>query len=180
MNEQNIKFGVITFCITLAVMFIGFLHLVDVYDDGVFVIESAAASEVPIIKIGVSPEPLMASVTAEPTPTATPTATPITTPMTTNLGIFRITAYCSCSNCCGKCDGITATGTKVTEGRTIAVDPNVIPYGTEVIINGHTYIAEDCGGAVNGNSIDIYMDSHQEALEFGVQYLEVFANFVSK
>lgn len=87
--------------------------------------------------------------------------------------VYRITAYCACEKCCGKTDGITATGTIATEGRTIAVDPNVIPYGTEVIINGHTYIAEDCGGAINGNSIDMYFDSHEAALQWGVRYLEV-------
>jgi 3D (Asp-Asp-Asp) domain-containing protein len=85
---------------------------------------------------------------------------------------FRVTAYCPCSKCCGKSDGITATGVKATQGRTIAVDPRYIPYGTEVIINGNTYVAEDCGGAIKGNRIDIYFDSHQEALAFGVQYLE--------
>ena len=87
--------------------------------------------------------------------------------------IFCITAYCACEQCCGKTDGITATGTVATEGRTIAVDPSIIPYGTEVIINGHTYIAEDCGGAIDGNRIDIFFDNHQEALNWGVQYLEV-------
>lgn len=86
---------------------------------------------------------------------------------------FKLTAYCPCIQCCGKTDGITASGTKATEGRTIAVDPNVIPFGTEVIINGHTYIAEDKGGAIKDNRIDVYFDSHQDALEFGVQYADV-------
>lgn len=85
---------------------------------------------------------------------------------------FKVTAYCPCKKCCGKSDGITATGVKATQGRTIAVDPRYIPYGTEVTINGNTYVAEDCGGAIKGNRIDIYFDSHQEALAFGVQYLE--------
>ncbi len=95
-------------------------------------------------------------------------------PKLKSLGTFKLTAYCACSRCCGKCDGITATGTKATAGRTIAVDPSKIPYGTEVIINGHTYIAEDCGGAIKGNKVDIYFDSHTEALKFGIQYAEVF------
>ena len=93
---------------------------------------------------------------------------------TTNLGRFKLTAYCACAKCCGKSDGITATGTKATQGRTIAVDPKVIPYGTEVIINGHTYVAEDCGGSIKSNRIDIYFDSHKEALKFGVQYADVY------
>lgn len=95
-------------------------------------------------------------------------------PTLRSLGTFKLTAYCACSRCCGKCDGITATGTKATAGRTIAVDPSKIPYGTEVIINGHTYIAEDCGGAIKQNKIDIFFNSHAEALKFGVQYAEVF------
>lgn len=93
---------------------------------------------------------------------------------TYETALYKLTAYCPCSNCCGPwADGITATGTVATQGRTIAVDPSVIPYGTEVVINGHTYVAEDCGGAINGNKIDIFFDTHQEALEFGVQYAEV-------
>ncbi len=77
------------------------------------------------------------------------------------------TAYCSCSKCCGKSDGITATGTHVTEGRTIAVDPKMIPLGSKVEIDGHIYIAEDVGGGVKGNRIDIYFGSHYRALLFG-------------
>jgi 3D (Asp-Asp-Asp) domain-containing protein len=91
-----------------------------------------------------------------------------------SIGKFILSAYCDCESCCGKSDGITATGTKAMQGITIAVDPNVIPYGTEVIINGHTYIAQDCGGAIKGNRIDIYFDSHYEALQFGVQTAEVY------
>lgn len=97
-----------------------------------------------------------------------------TEPALKSLGTFKLTAYCACSRCCGKCDGITATGVKATAGRTIAVDPSKIPYGTEVIINGHTYIAEDCGGAIKGNKIDIFFNSHAEALRFGIQYAEIF------
>lgn len=97
-----------------------------------------------------------------------------TSPAFLDLGEFELTAYCSCSECCGKwADGITATGTKATAGRTIAVDEDVIPYGYEVIINGHTYVAEDCGGAIIGKRIDIYFDSHSEALEFGRQTANV-------
>lgn len=98
------------------------------------------------------------------------------------LGEFRLTAYCSDSCCCGVwANGYTATGTMATEGRTIAVDPGVIPYGTHVLLiwpdgTQHSYIAEDCGSGVNGNHIDVFFDSHQAARVFGVQsamaYLE--------
>lgn len=84
------------------------------------------------------------------------------------------TAYCPCEKCCGKSDGITATGIKAKAGRTIAVDPKVIPYGSEVIIDGNTYIAEDCGGAVDGNRVDIFFDDHTSALEFGVKNLHAY------
>ena len=91
-----------------------------------------------------------------------------------SLGEFVISHYCDCERCTLDGDGITSTGTQATEGRTIAVDPEVIPYGTMVVIDGHTYIAEDCGGAIKGNRIDIFMDSHEEALQAGVRTAEVF------
>ena len=89
------------------------------------------------------------------------------TPPTMALGEYTITHYCPCEKCCGKTDAITATGTIATADRTIAVDPSVIPYGTEVIIDGQAYIAEDTGGAIKGNRIDIFCDSHQEAINRG-------------
>lgn len=69
---------------------------------------------------------------------------------------------------------MTATGTTPMSGRTIAVDPSVIPYGTEVVIDGHTYIAEDCGGAIKGNRIDIAVETHEQALQMGLRSAEVF------
>lgn len=90
-----------------------------------------------------------------------------------SLGDFKVTHYCSCERCCGKTDGITKSGTKATEGRTIGVDPNKIALGTKVVINGHEYVAEDTG-CMKGNRIDIYVGSHQEALEKGVYVAEVF------
>ena len=91
-----------------------------------------------------------------------------------SLGEFVITHYCACEKCTIDGDGITATGTKAASGRTIAVDPEVIPYGTTVIIDGHAYVAEDCGGSIKGRRIDIFMESHQEALEAGVKVAEVY------
>ena len=91
-----------------------------------------------------------------------------------SLGNFKATAYCPCVKCCGKSDGITATGTQATAGRTIAVDPSIIPYGTEIIIDGHTYTAEDCGGVIDGKTVDIFFNTHEEALQFGVQEVEIF------
>ena len=92
----------------------------------------------------------------------------------TCLGNFKITYYCACEKCCNKADGITATGSRVAEGRTIAVDPSVIPYGTKVIIGGHIFTAEDCGGAIKQNHIDIYVNSHEEAEALGVANASVY------
>jgi 3D (Asp-Asp-Asp) domain-containing protein len=89
------------------------------------------------------------------------------------LGTFTVTHYCPCEICCGKSDGITATGTQATEGRTIAVDPSVIPLGTEVEIDGHTYIAEDVGGAIKGNKVDIFVNDHETAIQRGKIQREV-------
>ena len=87
-------------------------------------------------------------------------------------GVYKITAYCSCAICCGKTNGITASGVKATSNRTIAA-PSTFKFGTKVIINGQEYTVEDRGGAIQGNRIDIYMDSHSAALAWGVKYLEV-------
>lgn len=98
-------------------------------------------------------------------------------PTLVSLGEYKITYYCreNYPHICNNGDmASTATGTVPTPGRTIAVDPKVIPYGTEVVINGHMYIAEDCGGAVNGNKVDILVDTHEEALKCGIDYCEVF------
>jgi 3D (Asp-Asp-Asp) domain-containing protein len=83
------------------------------------------------------------------------------------LGYFTLTYYCPCSKCCGKyASGITASGTTATAGRTIATSSQYA-FGTQMIINGHTYTVEDRGGAIKGNKIDIYVDSHEEALKLG-------------
>lgn len=83
------------------------------------------------------------------------------------------TAYCPCSECSGQYGRQTATGVTAAAGRTIAVDPSVIPYGTHVIINGFEYVAEDCGAAIKGNHIDIYYETHEEAEAFGRQQLQI-------
>lgn len=112
--------------------------------------------------------------------TTTPEPAEPEEPEPVSLGEFKITHYCPCEKCCGEwADGITATGTKATQGRTIAVDPDVIPYGTKVLLRyadgtEHAYIAEDCGGAIQNNRIDVFTDSHQAALVEGVKTAEVF------
>ncbi|SEG20162.1 3D (Asp-Asp-Asp) domain-containing protein [Eubacterium ruminantium] len=89
-------------------------------------------------------------------------------------GEFEATAYCSCSYCCGKSDGITASGTYATAGRTVAADTSVFPFGTRLLINGHVYVVEDVGGAIGGYRLDIYFDSHQDALNWGRRTVSVY------
>ncbi len=91
---------------------------------------------------------------------------------TTGTKIYKITGYCSCSKCCGKSTGRTASGTRATAGRTVAAS-SALPFGTKVSIKGHTYTVEDRGGAIRGNKIDIYFSSHSQALAWGVRYLPV-------
>lgn len=103
-----------------------------------------------------------------------------------SLGTFMLTAYCGCKECCeqyaidrpvdenGNEIVYGSIGKVLTQGKSIAVDPNVIPYDTKVVINGSEYIAHDTGGAIKGNRIDIYFIDHQEANKFGVKYAEVF------
>ena len=71
--------------------------------------------------------------------------------------------------------GITATGTKPKWG-TIAVDPSIIPYGTKVYIPqfNKTFIAEDCGGAIKGNKIDIYMNDETSVRNWGRKTIDIY------
>lgn len=101
-------------------------------------------------------------------------------PALTSLGEFTVTHYCPCSRCCGRwADGITATGTVATEGRTIAVDPDVIPLGSRVAVfydDGRIsyYIAEDTGSQILGNKIDVCIADHTRARELGVTGASVY------
>ena len=99
---------------------------------------------------------------------ALPTGTASTSGGTT----YKVTAYCPCSKCCGKASGMTASGTKATAGRTVAASSK-FAFGTKLNIGGHIYTVEDRGGAVKGNKIDIFVNTHAEALAWGVRYLTV-------
>ena len=95
------------------------------------------------------------------------------------IGEFTITAYCPCSKCCGRNTGITASGTEAQEGMTVAADIDVLPFGTKISIDGiGERVVEDIPAdfiveKYDGKIIDLYFDSHQDALEFGKQSLTV-------
>ena len=96
---------------------------------------------------------------------------------------FTATAYCFCNKCCGKSNGMTASGAKAQAGVTVAM-PKGYSFGTKLLIkdtngnllnNGKSYMVQDRGGAIKGNRIDIFFNSHAEALNFGKKtvYLKV-------
>ena len=91
------------------------------------------------------------------------------------LGEFQVTGYCSCSLCCGeKEEKLTKSETVPKAAHTIAADPSVIPLGTRIVIDGVSYVVEDTGKAIKGKQLDIYFDTHEEALDYGLQKVEVF------
>lgn len=101
-----------------------------------------------------------------------------TTPVTTTesgecIGTFTITAYCGCKKCSGG-SGKTASGTTPTEGRTIAADTSILPFGTQVVIDGVVYTVEDRGSGVTGNHIDIFFATHKKAMAFGKKTMKVY------
>ena len=88
---------------------------------------------------------------------------------------FRVTAYCPCEKCCGRfADGITASGHVIKPGDRFVAAPKDMKFGTMVTIPGYGKVSvEDRGGAITDGRLDVYFDTHQEALEWGVKILEV-------
>lgn len=93
-----------------------------------------------------------------------------------SLGVFRCTAYCGCRRCNGKWTGQpTASGVPLQDGITVAVDKRVIPFFTVMNIEGvGVRVAHDTGRNIRGNCIDVYINDHNTASDFGIQYHEVF------
>ena len=103
--------------------------------------------DVPLIR-GFVPAPNTAQATQEAQPTRR------------YLGRYYITGYDTCSRCCGKSDGVTASGTQATIGRTCAASKN-LPFGTRLYIDGiGERVVEDRGGGVKGNHIDVLCEDH--------------------
>ncbi len=85
---------------------------------------------------------------------------------------WTLTAYCHCSQCCGKSNKITASGYHLSDKDHLAIcaAPSNIPFGTVIHISGGwngTVRCEDRGGAIKGKRLNIYCKTHQEALNFG-------------
>lgn len=141
--------------------------------------EPPVTTDPPIIELPETTEPEIEITT----PTEPEIEQETTEPPKSNLvllGRFKLTAYCPGRCCNGQWAGQTSTGATLVEGRTIAVDPKVIPYGSRVVINGHTYVAEDCGGGIKGKRIDVFFATHSAANRFGVQYADVYLKTEAK
>lgn len=86
------------------------------------------------------------------------------------LGNFTLTAYCNCASCCGTAGNATASGVMPTSGHTVAMGG--IDFGTKLLINGTVYTVEDRGTPYG--HVDIYFDTHEEALQFGMSSADVY------
>ena len=93
---------------------------------------------------------------------------------------FNTSAYCSCSRCCGKQTGITSSGKKASTWYTLAAG-SAYPIGTIIYIpyfkdkpNGGWFVVQDRGGAIKNNKLDVYMGTHNQALQFGRRNLECY------
>ncbi|MFC1605100.1 3D domain-containing protein [Planctomycetota bacterium] len=91
---------------------------------------------------------------------------------------MKVTGYCPCSKCCGEfADGITANGHKIQPGDTFVAADKRYSFGTEMVIEGYsksqTVKVLDRGGAIRGNKLDAFFHTHQDALVWGVKYIDV-------
>jgi 3D (Asp-Asp-Asp) domain-containing protein len=166
--KKRINWAEILSALLLSIFIVGFWILAIWYTDSSWQEEQVAIDE----KREQATQEEMKRDTVE--ATKTPQTATETTQALVSLGEYKITYYCPCEKCCGKSGGITASGTKAQANHTIAADWGILPQGTEVLINGQWYTVEDRGGAINGNRIDIFVESHEEAMQLGVDYYEVF------
>lgn len=90
-----------------------------------------------------------------------------------SCGFFEITGYCACEVCTGE-NQLTFWETTPKAGYTAAADLEVFPLGTKLMIDGEVYVVEDTGAALTGKKIDIFYETHEEALESGRRMAEVF------
>lgn len=194
------EFSFLIFVIGIILCIVGIINIsatsnaIDVPDETENIVvknphQDNVVSDIPVSVANISANPAIYSTTSDITST-TPIVeeTSVSEPVThyKSLGKFRLTAYCSCEKCCGQWGAnrpldengkpivYTASGKIAQAGYTIAADKSIYPFGTILYINGQPYEVQDVGGAIKGNKIDVYFDNHQDALNFGVQYAEVF------
>ncbi len=91
---------------------------------------------------------------------------------------MRVTAYCPCKVCCGRfAKGRTANGYVIRRGDSFVAAPKKYTFGTEIIVPQYNddkpIIVNDRGGAIKGNRLDVFFQSHAEATKWGIKYLDV-------
>lgn len=141
--------------------------------------EAVVAAEEPVVELAaatIAPEIAEEVIVPELIVPVTPDAPAVRTIKTIEM---EVTAYCPCKKCCGPlAQGITASGKRVSynNGKFVAADRS-IKFGTKLIIPGYAsnkpVEVTDRGGAIKGNKLDVYFDSHQQALNWGRQKLTV-------
>ncbi|MEN8127099.1 MAG: 3D domain-containing protein [Planctomycetota bacterium] len=134
---------------------------------------------------GVAPEPKTQHETVAEEPTtassaqdAAPAHTNFETDGSWRVVRMRVTGYCPCSKCCGAySDGITANNHRIQPGDTFVAASKSYPFGTEMVIPGYNsdrpVQVMDRGGAIKGNRLDLFFHTHQAALVWGVQHVDV-------
>ncbi len=105
-------------------------------------------------------------------------ARPKESPVLEQYKFMRVTAYCPCEKCCGRwADGFTASGYKIQKDDRFVAAPKDIPFGTKLIVPGYNnnqpVEVRDRGGSITNQRLDVFFDSHQEALEWGVKILRI-------
>ena len=118
--------------------------------------------------------------TSNPALTASTTLAKKVQGITPTVKTFNTSAYCACMKCCGKTNGITASGAKASEWYTVAAGKGY-KLGTVIYIpslkdkpNGGWFIVQDRGGAISNNKLDVYMGSHNSALQYGRRNVEAY------
>ncbi len=88
---------------------------------------------------------------------------------------MEVTAYCRCESCCGNYSpGITASGYTIRPGDKLVAAPRTFQFETKIFVPGYGLASvRDRGGAIQGNRLDVYFSTHEEALEWGRQILQV-------
>ena len=132
-----------------------------------------AAAPAPALVATVSPLPTAAAISL-------PAATPAMVAPKVRTMLMEVTAYCACTKCCGpRARGVTASGKRVNYngGRFVAADTRLLKFSTKLIVpryaSGQPVEVIDRGGAIKGNKLDVFFDSHQEARRWGRQWLVV-------
>lgn len=118
--------------------------------------------------------------TSNPALTASTTLAKKVQGITPTVRTLNTSAYCSCAKCCGKTNGITASGAKASAWYTVAAGKGY-KMGTIIYIpaladkpNGGWFVVQDRGGAISNSKLDIYMGSHSSALQYGRRTLEAY------